>query len=152
MLCEYLPIKLEKYFSEEDDVEFKTFLNKASSRISALMQKITKHKAYESGKISRDDILIDIENDCPNLIKSESQTLSQTSTTSTMSSSQSKVLEYLNSLPDQIEPEPVKRKAFDDLGLQQKRLRSDDVYEQIYWKCETGHIHLVTHLNLVTMW
>ena len=125
LVREKLSIKPEKYFSEQDDVEYKRFINTAATRITGLMQKIVKYKAYSSGKLSRNDIIIDIEVDCPDLIPTDSQTLSQaSSTTSNMSSSQSRVLEYLNLQTDQIEPEPVKRKAFDDLGLQLKRLRS----------------------------
>ena len=90
LLFEKLSLKSEKYFTETDDLIFKKFLKVSSARVTSLIEKVRYKHAYERGHISRTDILIDIEVDCPELIQSDSQTLSQTSTASNMSTSQTR--------------------------------------------------------------
>ena len=60
LLYDKLSLKLERHLSEEDEVKYKKFLKIASNRIIKLLNKVSKSKAYESGKISRNDVLIDI--------------------------------------------------------------------------------------------
>ena len=97
-LISKLPVKGEKYRTDEEVIQYNKFVKTVATRISSLVDKVQKHHAFDRNSISRDDILIDIEVDCPAIVETDSQTLSQlshASTSSTMSSSQSKVLEYL---------------------------------------------------------
>ena len=153
LLHELLPLKSERHFSDDDEVRYKKFLKTMSTRVSALWNKVSKSKAYESGNICRNDILIDIEIDCPELIQSESQTLSQASTISTISSSQSKVLEYLDFQHDTTEPEQgptyPQRKTFDELGLERKRQKTDDVYNEIIKLAAEGFKEKMSPIKLI---
>ena len=126
-LISKLAIKGEKYRTDEEETQYKKFVNTVSTRILSLVNKVQKHHAFERNDISRTDIMIDIEVDCPALVQTDSQTLSQlsyASSTSTMSSSQSKVLEYL-------EVEPVHRKPFDDYSNKWKRQKTNPVYQEV---------------------
>ena len=130
-LISKLPVKGEKYRTDEQVTQYNKFINTVSTRISGLVDKVQKHHAFERNHISRTDILIDIEVDCPAIAPTDSQTLSQesyASTTSTMSSSQNKVLEFLDVEP-QPQPQTRHRKAFDDLGNERKRQKTDPIYD-----------------------
>ena len=121
-----LTIKSSQYWSE-DDGDYERFVSKITTILSKFLPKVRNH-AFERGHIKRTDILIDLAVDCPALVATDSQPQSQDSisSTSTMSLSQSKVLEFL-----EVEPQTRHRKAFDDLGNERKRQKTDPIYDQI---------------------
>ena len=119
-----LSIKGSQYWSEDD---YERFVSKITTRLTKLLPKV-RNRAFERGQISRSDIFIDLPVDCPELVPTDSQPQSQdsVSSTSTMSASQNKVLEFLD-----VEPQTRHRKAFDDLGNDRKRQKTNPIYNDI---------------------
>ena len=62
-LISKLAIKGEKCRTDEEETQYKKFVNTVSSRISSLVNKVGKHHAFERNDISRTDIFIDIGTD-----------------------------------------------------------------------------------------
>ena len=94
------------------------FVSKITTRLTKLLPKI-RNKAFERNEISRTDIFIDLAVDCPELVPTDSQPMSQDSVgsiASSMTSSQSRVLEFIGE-----DPPTQHRKLFDDLGPERKR-------------------------------
>ena len=110
------------------------FVSKITTRLTKLLPKI-RNKAFERNEISRTDIFLDLAVDCPELVPTDSQPMSQDSVgsiASSMTSSQSRVLEFIGEDP------PTKhRKLFDDLGPERKRQKSDSAYQKIIEDAET---------------
>ena len=111
LITSKLTIKGSLYRSEEDE-DYKRFVNIVKCRIAKLLPKIRNH-AFERNQIKRTDILIDLSVDCPELVPTDSQPMSQGSvgSESTITDSQSRVLQFL-----EVDPPTQHRKLFHDLG------------------------------------
>ena len=126
LISSKLSIKGSQY-RPEDDNDYQRFVSTVQKRITRLIQKVSYERAFERNKVLRTDILIDLPVDCPELVPTDSQPQSQDSVSSGstgMSSSQNKVLEFL-------EVEPQHRKPFDELGNQRKRQKTNPIYKEI---------------------
>ena len=100
-----LAIKGSQYRSEEDK-DYKRFVSKLVNRITRFVDKVKNH-AFERDKILRTDTLIDLHVDCPELVSTDSQPMSQGSVSSTstaISASQNKVMEFLEEDPTTVAP------------------------------------------------
>ena len=68
----------------EDDKDYKRLVSVVQKRVTKLVQKVRNH-AFERNEISRTGILIDLSVDCPELVPTDSQPMSQGSLSSTAS-------------------------------------------------------------------